>query len=319
MKLQEDVVDADESSEDDASLSQRQDDEVASQAPPASEDSASEQDEGVSPADAANAQPTAEEGESGAEEDRQSQDEQEEQEEGVPTAEKDEPEAAEDGQSQEEDGSDFGYDMYGGGDGEQNDEDAEPEYDAEDADGGEDLSESGESVDSEDEHALAVPLQKLQAVLGSPQSLRLESMAARQEQQEQPNSSFDAREGDGVDSFDSPFPPALSDELVLDSSLDLSPVYPPSATSEEGGLGGREQNAAMNQDPNGDSNGGSERTPLAASAARRGMPLPRHPANRSPASPTVADLIDHFSSPLLARSADRESRRLSRRKDSLYM
>jgi hypothetical protein len=234
------------------------------------------------------------------------------QEEGDPSA-ADDPEAAQDGQSLEEDGSDFGYDMYDGGDVERNDEDAEPEYDAEDVGDGEDLSESGESVDSEDEHALAVPLQTLQAVLGSPQS---ESMAARQEQQ---NGEFDAQEGDDVDSFDSPFPPAFHEELVLDSSLDLSPVYPPSATSEEVGLGEGDENPALDQESNGGSNGDSERTPLAASAARRGMPLPRHPANRSPTSPTVADLIDHFSSPLLARSADRESRRLSRRKDSLYM
>ncbi len=109
-----------------------------------------------------------------------------------------------------------------------------------------------------------------------------------------------------------------SEEVVLDSSLDLSPMYPLPTISEEGKAGTGDQNPDEDEN-DGVSDGDRERTPVSLSVARRGLPFSRHPASHSPTSPTVADLIDHFSSPLLARSADRESRRLSRRKDSLYM
>jgi hypothetical protein len=227
---------------------------------------------------------------------------------------------------EEEEGSDFGYDMYGGGDEGRGEDEPEPDYDADEADDGADgsesvmSSESGMSSDSEGEHALGVPLQQLQSVLGSPLLPSQNTPAA--EEQGQANGEFDAQEGNSADSFDSPFPPEFSEDqdLALGSSLDLSPVFAPSATSEDGVMGAEGQDPDQNGDASvGFNSDNSERTPVAASTARRGLPLPRHPANRSPTSPTVADLIDHFSSPLLARSADRESRRLSRRKDSLYM
>jgi hypothetical protein len=57
--------------------------------------------------------------------------------------------------------------------------------------------------------------------------------------------------------------------------------------------------------------------PAPGSASRRNT-IPLHPLldPRSPASPSVADLIDRFSSPVVARSTDRESRRMSRRRQS---
>jgi hypothetical protein len=215
--------------------------------------------------------------------------------------------------SESENRSDFGYDMYQGGDGESGKDGPEPEYDADEADGTKDGSESGLSSDSEGEHALAVPLQQLQSVMGAP---LLPSQTAPTVEQEEADGEFDLHEGSSADSFDSPYPAGCSEEVVLDSSLDLSPVYPLPTISEEGKAGTGDQNLDEND---GVSDGDSERTPVAPSMARRGLPFSRHPASRSPTSPTVADLIDHFSSPLLARSADRESRRLSRRKDSLYM